>query len=570
MSIVPYDQLRVVYHDTRARVMVVHNDRSNTVELVHHAEWNDSHCPTCGAQMKFRLEYEDYEYFDEDGKRKYPRNYEYPAAMTYDLNYFKLLDNLAFKEEKVSGFPKELFNQGYFKRFFTKVAPGILGSGAHAQVFKVAHVLQGIQLGVFAVKRINVCAHVHSLDKVLTEVLILHELSAHPGNNHLVRYNHVWMETGRLDEDGAFIVGTDDCQANVPYVYILQQYCGGGHLEALIALFDVSAAEAVRAERARRRAKRGSPDAEKGDTSGKVWLLDLEIWSFFRDVATAAAYLHAHGILHRDLKPSNCLLETPYVPDAPPSVLVLDFGEGQFIGQAHDRRRGNTGTPEFTDPRLWVNGPSGYVHEYTYECDIYSLGMILCYLCAGKLPYMASPNPVLAREEIMQWHDTLTAAAFHEWFNQNCKGGRLFGDLIFTMIKGPRPLAADVVEVMDTLKDLMIETSDPPDILDSENELEVATSQRRLQLENEKAHASKSSSRRLTRPGSLSRSRTLYICYYLMLIGWLEVYELQGLRLAVVGCLTFTSLVPIPHEPALLVVLTAVLLFSLQSVALSY
>ena len=52
--------------------------------------------------------------------------------------------------------PEGVFNQGYFKRFFKKIDPYTLGSGAHAQVYKVNHILNNIVLGTYAVKRINI------------------------------------------------------------------------------------------------------------------------------------------------------------------------------------------------------------------------------------------------------------------------------------------------------------------------------------------------------------------------------------------------------------------------------
>lgn len=429
-------------------------------------------------------------------------------------DYFKLLAQVgnsaalgAPGDEQTTN--ADLFNQGYFERFFKKIHPVVLGSGARAQVYKVVHVLKNIQLGVFAVKRINVGDHSQYLDHVLNEALILYELSVRGANEHnLIRYNHVWMETGELADLSTILLGREGApsrssNAVVPYVYILQQYCDGGHLENMISrTFQREATmlckERVEMERARRRRSKTlellPPPPEKR------WLRDVEVWKFFREIVNGVLYLHAHGILHRDLKPSNCLLESRYEPSAIghaqrfasqrdldaalarlPRVLVSDFGEGKFIDKSPsvpaDDRCGNTGTVEFTDPKLWVYAAADrhtqvkrkFAHRFSYDSDIYSLGMILCYLCVGVLPFadiLTNTNdPEAIRRDISVWHDALSAQSFQDWFSRRCvlvygRSPASMGDfeiLIFMMIKGdldaPKPSADYVMDYLQLIRD---------------------------------------------------------------------------------------------------------------------
>lgn len=528
MSIVPYNQNnQIVYHDANYGLLVLHNNQENTFQLLSTNQYidgsirpnetdqeknryhkNDGHnqCPNCG-------------FIWDDLKKPGRRNSNSPAylsdtpAQTQQSNsnlskrlpqlfihrdYFKLLGKLPYQsDEKYETLPRDIYNQGYFEKFFVKIPPYILGSGAHSQVYKVMHVLNDIKLGVYALKRISIGDKFEFLEHVLNEVLILYELSAKCSNeNNLIRYNHVWIELGDLDDLTSYILpdkGKDleNKKLKIPYVFILQQYCGGGHLEDLINKNfqperNLSLKEKVHRERQRRRTSRnGIKDDHENKT--KNWLSDFEIWKFFTDVAKGVHYLHSHGILHRDLKPSNCLLDVKYSHDlvpsqfnssrelenfrsSLPSVLVSDFGEGKFINKHHlkeeiatdekgsNERRGNTGTLEFTAPELWLiinhdpnltNKGGHYIHEYTFESDIYSLGLILCWLCFGKLPFSDrienENDPKIIRQNITDWYYTLDPLKLQSWIKSEVieRGNfdnegffSLLGDFMYLMIKG--------------------------------------------------------------------------------------------------------------------------------------
>lgn len=572
MSIVPYNSDRnnkIVYHDLTHQIVVVHNHEDNSFSLYNDINGLDIRrprgsspsmvepdlteilCPNCGVDLldflsqgnssKFRRRHSSKSRSRKASTREensvvalaelaiteWPTRFSPPSSIGLSpvefmhRDYFKLLANInvntgalgAPGDEVSSEYSNDLFNHGYFKRFFRKIPPGILGSGARAQVYKVVHVLKDIKLGVFAVKRINVGDHSKFLNHVLNEVLILYELSVKGANEHnLIRYNHVWMETGDLSDLSTILLGQEGApsqtnKTEVPYVYILQQYCDGGHLEYMMMSnfqreMTMLMKEKLDAERARRR-NRKLLDPSPVSEERKRWLLEVEIWKFFHDIANGVLYLHSHGILHRDLKPSNCLLESKYdsktIPKGLvfesmseldvnllrlPRVLVSDFGEGKFIDkqsiEAHfpfEERRGNTGTVEFTDPRLWVyalytlarKGKRKFAHNFTYDCDIYSLGMILCYLCVGTLPFAQAltntNDPEAVRQDITTWHDNLTDKSFNEWFNSCVKlvndhpseATVDFGLLIYMMIKGEdnvsKPSATYVLDYLQLMKE---------------------------------------------------------------------------------------------------------------------
>ncbi len=100
----------------------------------------------------------------------------------------------------------------------------------------------------------------------------------------------------------------------------------------------------------------------------------------FREVCQAVQHAHLHAVIHRDLKPSNVLVR------ADGSVRLLDFGIAKQLDRfdaPNDQTR--TGlrlmTPAYAAPEQ-IRG--GNIGVYT---DVYSLGVMLYELLAGRLPF---------------------------------------------------------------------------------------------------------------------------------------------------------------------------------------
>ncbi|PGH28017.1 IKS protein kinase [Polytolypa hystricis UAMH7299] len=279
------------------------------------------------------------------------------------------------------GISSAALSPNYFKRFFVEERE--LGRGGKGVVLLVQHVLDGVSLGQYACKRVPVGDDHEWLKKVLIEVQLLQHLS----HQNLVSYRHVWLEDVKLSTFGP----------SVPCAFILQQYCNAGDLQKYIC-GDIPIIDTKQQlkDRLRRRSK-GQPELPTTRGLRKLQLDD--IYSFFKDITSGIRFLHANGYIHRDLKPNNCLL---HEVGGELRVLVSDFGEVQSE-HAVRTSTGATGTVSYCAPEVLRRvSPGGPYGNFTFKSDVFSLGMILYFLCFAQLPYRNADVVNEEREDLDQ------------------------------------------------------------------------------------------------------------------------------------------------------------------------
>ncbi len=103
-----------------------------------------------------------------------------------------------------------------------------------------------------------------------------------------------------------------------------------------------------------------------------------EIISIYSQALDAFGYAHENKIVHRDVKPSNIFIEQNN------TVKILDFGIAKILsGDSSMTTTGiQMGTLKYMSPEQVKD--SKYID---HKSDIYSLGVILHYMLAGKEPY---------------------------------------------------------------------------------------------------------------------------------------------------------------------------------------
>jgi eukaryotic-like serine/threonine-protein kinase len=121
-----------------------------------------------------------------------------------------------------------------------------------------------------------------------------------------------------------------------------------------------------------------------------------------RVVAAAADALeaaHRAGVVHRDVKPGNVFLTSGG------QVKVLDFGIASAAGEATLTTGDLLGTAAYLAPERVLG------HRATPAADIYSLGVVLYELLAGRRPFEATSDIALAMAHVNAEAPTLDRVA---------------------------------------------------------------------------------------------------------------------------------------------------------------
>ncbi len=114
-------------------------------------------------------------------------------------------------------------------------------------------------------------------------------------------------------------------------------------------------------------------------------------------LADALAYAHAQGLVHRDIKPANLLLRDEGGDTA--RVKIADFGIAKAVAVAGSDLTASgdmLGTPKYLSPEQ-VQG-----REPDGRADLYSVGVVLFEMLAGRPPFSANTEMATALAHVQQ------------------------------------------------------------------------------------------------------------------------------------------------------------------------
>ncbi len=109
----------------------------------------------------------------------------------------------------------------------------------------------------------------------------------------------------------------------------------------------------------------------------------------FQKVCDAVRYAHQRLVIHCDLKPENILVT------ATGALKLLDFGIAKDVGNDSVSSYPSPMTLPFASPEQVGN------EETTTLSDVYSLGVLLCVLLTGRLPYRNGKTVAGLRDAIL-------------------------------------------------------------------------------------------------------------------------------------------------------------------------
>ncbi|CAD8086343.1 unnamed protein product [Paramecium sonneborni] len=220
-----------------------------------------------------------------------------------------------------------------------------LGEGSFSSVYKVQRKSDG---QYYAMKKVGISQQTYKeRENALNEIRILASLDS----PYIVEFKDSF-----LDSEGKTL-------------YVIMEFASGGDLNSLL---------------------------KQGKMKGGVE--EVEIWRVLTQITLGVKMLHDNNILHRDLKLANVFIGKS------PEGNIYKIGDLNISKVTHGANaRTQAGTPYYASPEVWKG------EQYSWPCDIWSIGCIIYELAAQQPPFRAADLQSLSRRIQTGVYDSIPA-----------------------------------------------------------------------------------------------------------------------------------------------------------------
>jgi tRNA A-37 threonylcarbamoyl transferase component Bud32 len=276
---------------------------------------------------------------------------------------------------------------------------GKLGQGGMGVVYSATHPVIGKKAAVKVLRK-NLCADAEAVERFIQEARAVNQIG-HPNIVDIFAF-------GTLDDERS---------------YLVMELLAGESLQA--------------------RLRRGPLSRE-------------ELCHLADGIARALEAAHAHKIIHRDLKPENVFLHE--VRGERPIVKLLDFGIAK-LADTEDQRTGLTRTGALMGTPMYISPEQARGYAIDYRADIYSLGVMLFEMTAGRTPFFADNAMDMVAKQLFEAAPRLSSVV--------PETPPVFDDLVASMLDkdaNNRPSLARVREVLEQVRTGFAERYTIPDV----------------------------------------------------------------------------------------------------------
>lgn len=120
---------------------------------------------------------------------------------------------------------------------------------------------------------------------------------------------------------------------------------------------------------------------------------------YARGVVGALIYLKEQGIVHRDIKLENVLIDGGVVK-------LADFGFACFVEKSC-KTRDRVGTPLYFAPEVIKES------HYSFQTDVWALGVVFYHMITGKFPFNANTMPELSVKILNGYREPFKSDVYH-------------------------------------------------------------------------------------------------------------------------------------------------------------